>query len=271
MTTGFPFLAETDLHGLVDGYIEPDRRVEALRRLAASPADRARVEAWQGQNDLLRSAFAGIVREPLPPVLDLTAKAQLHCIPANDAPIVAPPGVVEPVPSRRRRVGGAFAAVAVIAAGLWGSWALLDQAGTDDALESATLRGSVDAALVARSSEAVKLAAAAPSAAPRRAAQSLPTTDIPDLHAAGFSFAGADIAAEPMSIVFRYQNGGDERVAVTVAARGRAVDGAGRAAPVRIGNAYSWHKGNKAYAIAGTVRPGRLRALATALQQDDTQ
>lgn len=269
MTAGFPFLAEPDLHGLVDGFIEPERRVEALRRLAASPADRARVEAWQGQNDLLRSAFAGIVREPVPPMLDLTAKAQLHCIPANDAPIVAPPGVVEPAPSRRRRVAGAFAAVTVIAAGLWGSWALLDQAGTNDALQGATLRGSVDAALAARSSEAVKLAAVAPSAAPRRAAESLPTTDIPDLHAAGFSFAGADAMAEPVSIVFRYQNGG-ERVAVSVATRAPSGE-AGSATPVRIGDGYSWHKGNKAYAIAGTVRPGRLRALATALQQDDTQ
>lgn len=259
------FIVDADLHGLVDGHIEPDRRAETLRRLAASPADRARVEAWQSQNDQLRSAFAGVDREPLPFVLDVTAKPRLQAIGANDSPLVDQIGAVRKASARRRPVGLAIATILVIAAGLGGTWLVLDSADTDESISAAQLRGSVDATLATRSAEA--LGQMAPAAVSPDSGAKLPSTDIPDLRASGFSFTGAEVtAAEPASILFRYQNAAAERVAVSVA-RATPNDVA-KAPPVPIGSAYSWHKRDNAFAIAGTLRPARLRAIAVALQND---
>ena len=265
------FIGDADLHGLVDGHLEAPRRAETLRRLAASPADRARVEAWQGQNDLLRNAFAGIDREPLPALLDLKAKPRLHCVPANDAPMLGP-AVTPAAPQRRNHIAFTLATAAFIALGLGGAWMMLDTSDpSEDPIGGAALRGPVDATLASRSIDALaKITPVKVAPSPARAkphGDTLPTTEIPDLRAAGFSFTGADTdLSGPVSIQFRYQDPAANRVVVTVA-RGAPGDTT-PTAPSRIGNAYGWHTHDNAYAIAGTVRPARLRAIAVALQND---
>ena len=264
------FVVDADLHGLVDGHIEADRRADALRRLAGSPSDRAKVEAWQSQNDLLRSAFAGIDREPLPAILDLRAKPRLQCIAANDSPLVEPVGGAFQAAPRQGRFGVAVATILLIALAVGATWAVLNSADPEDTIATPKLRGSVDAALASRSADAISRPAPVLAVTPLREGDRLPTSRIPDLRDAGFSFISAEIdASDPASILFRYQNGMGERVAVSVAYA--APQDEDKTAPVRIGNAYSWRKRDHAFSIAGTLRPGRLRAMALALLNDDAK
>lgn len=271
MTNGTSgFICDADLHGLADGHIEPERRADALRHVAGSPVDRARVEAWQGQNDLLRHAFAGIDREPVPASLDLSTRPKLHCVPANDSSIVGRATRSADMARSRAPFAMAIATFVVLMAGAGGIWMVLDDGATDEARSMSQPRGSVERALATRASDAL---AEMPSTAvmePTLRGDRLPTTQIPDLQAAGFSLKGADVeASEPASIQFRYQNSDGERLVVSVA-RALAPDGE-KGAPVPIGGAFSWHKRDQAFALAGTLRPGRLRAIALSLQNDESR
>lgn len=61
-----PPVREEDLHGLVDGELEPGQREALLRYLAEAPADAARIEDWRRQNETIRAAFARVTAETLP-------------------------------------------------------------------------------------------------------------------------------------------------------------------------------------------------------------
>lgn len=60
-----PPVSESELHGFVDGDLEPGRREVVRSFLANSPADAARVQAWRQQNETIRAAFASVETEPL--------------------------------------------------------------------------------------------------------------------------------------------------------------------------------------------------------------
>jgi anti-sigma factor RsiW len=59
-------ITDDDLHSFFDNELDPSRRQSVLYRLAASPADAARIEDWRLQNEALRAAFADILTEPVP-------------------------------------------------------------------------------------------------------------------------------------------------------------------------------------------------------------
>ena len=75
------------------------------------------------------------------------------------------------------------------------------------------------------------------------------------------------MAAVPASLVFHYENAAADRVVISVARA--ATRSSTPAAPSRIGEAWSWHRRDKAYAMAGTMSASRLHALAAALQGGD--
>ncbi len=251
-------LAEADLHGLVDGHLDAGRRADVLRRLAASPADRALVESWQEQNDLIRASFGDVAREILPVTLDL-APPRLRCVDVDaSGPIAALAS------GNRNRAGTTLLATAlVVAIGLAGSWLLIDQASRGYIPADARLRGSLDATLADRAATAIDAGVAGEI---QRSA-GLPTTRIPDLSAAGFVLTGATTEpTAPASIVFRYRDATNRQVAISV---GRAPRGSVTSAPTLIGNSYTWHRRDAAYALAGTLPSARLREIAVALQSDD--
>lgn len=259
---------DSDLHGLVDGLIEPDRRGEALRRLTTSPADRARVEAWQNQNDLLRSAFGGIAREALPPMLDLRVRPKLLCLPPGET-AAAPAEVAEEAKTvaAHRWVATLFLTLALAGAGFGGWRYFTSMSDLPGVVEAAP----VDAVLATRAEDALTRTGPVPAANPQLA-KALPASRIPDLDAAGFSFVGAETEGHaPASIAFRYQNDYGERLVICVGALGAtATSGAssadkGGTAPTALGDSYTWHQGDHAYAIAGNLRAARLRALAISL------
>ncbi|HUB64424.1 MAG TPA: hypothetical protein VL996_08265 [Methylocella sp.] len=58
-------VSEAELHAFVDGGLERGRQAAVQAFLAASPADAARVETWQRQNERIRAAFASMRSPPL--------------------------------------------------------------------------------------------------------------------------------------------------------------------------------------------------------------
>ena len=239
-------LSDSELHGLIDGQIEVHQRADILRRAAASTVDRERIGSWRSQCELIRAAFQGVDREALPSSLDLRTPAKLHALlPALDD---APPIVI--AKQRRGRLMLPSLAALVAAAGLATTWlaggftlATPEPDTPDRALARRVASGS----------------AAGPAVLPPSA---LPTATIPDLTSLGFALAGAELqAGEPTAMVFRYRNAAAEQITLGIArsddARGTAATP--RAAPV--GSALVWHAGLRTYALAGTMRPERLRIL----------
>lgn len=251
-----PLLSDADLHGLVDGHIDPDRRADVLRRAAASPRDRALIEAWQDQNDMIRAAFAGVESEPVPSGLDLRTPPQLRAVPRVPKPI-AP----VKVPRRGRgRIVGAVVTFAAVTAGLAGSWYV---AGLPAEAPSAppTHSSSLERMLADRTASA--LAFGETDASPRAAvAEPPPTAIIPDLTGDGFTFTGAEARdVRPKTVIFRYRDADDERIAIG-ATRTDGADGP----PVSREAGFTWRNGHVAYAIFGTLPSARLRAIAMGLE-----
>jgi anti-sigma factor RsiW len=79
-----PMVSEEDLQALVDGELKAQKRAAISALLANSPADQAKVEAWQQQNLLLRAAFAPVAHEPVPSHLSTAPGALV--LPAYSAP-----------------------------------------------------------------------------------------------------------------------------------------------------------------------------------------
>ena len=248
-------VTEADLHAFVDGRLTVDRRADVLRLLSSSRSDRILIEAWQDQNDVLRGAFAGVEREPVPATLNLAPLPHLR---------LADPILPEPEPARSRRSGRVFAALAtaaIILAGLAGAWTLSDTSG--GAIVDASSHSSIEEGLARTAVTALADVDAAPQTVGYTAGGGLPTTTIPDLSRAGFGLIRAEMAALPASLVFHYENATADRVVISVT---RSASTRSSQAPARIGGAWSWHRRDKAYAIAGTLPASRLRALATTLQ-----
>ncbi len=256
---GASSVGEADLHALVDNRLESDRRAEVLRRLATSPADRARVEAWQEQNESIRSAFDGIAREAIPRVLDIAPVSSLHGFTDAD------PLSLEGTRFEQARKGAAtLATLLLVAVGVGGSWLLLASSGRNETVASAPMRGTVDEAVALRAAQGFGVdGAQAP-----EVTEALPTTTIPDLSPAGFTLVGAESnLAAPASLVFRYRNPDAEQIVISVArSQGSASSG-----PTRVGRTFSWHRRDKVFAIAGTLVPTRLHDIAVALQDNAAQ
>ena len=272
MVSGTSFLSEAELHGLVDGQIEAERRADVLRRAAKSVIDRERIEAWQGQAELIRAAFRGIDKEVVPPALDLQPPVRLLCLPPalaarSEAADVAPLTVVVSDRPKMWRLAVAGLTVLVVGGGLFvtarvsGMWPSGHFAMQSKSAE--LLSGTVEDVLAGRTAGA--LAATLESSAPAKPV-AMPTTSIPDLTSIGFTLSGAKSqVGELVSLVFRYRNAADEQIVIGVA---RAPGEWRQGVPGAFDDVVVWRVGGKAYAIGGTLRPDRLRAIAASLRDE---
>src|SRR5436305_9463261 len=71
-------VTEDELHAYVDGELPADRQPAVEAWLAAHADDAARVSAWRAQADLIKTRYAGIVREPVPARLGLARLRRLE-------------------------------------------------------------------------------------------------------------------------------------------------------------------------------------------------
>lgn len=78
-------IGESDLHALVDGELDPERRRRVEDHLLTHPGDSALVEGWRRQNAALRAAFEPVALEPTP--LSLREVAARPPAPQGEGPI----------------------------------------------------------------------------------------------------------------------------------------------------------------------------------------
>lgn len=128
-------IEEADLHALVDGELDPERRRKVEDHLLQHPEDAALVEGWRRQNAALRAAFEPVALESLP--LSLREAAVRPLAPQGEGPIETgaihwgrpgaaprPPRRLDDIRASRRRqalvssILTLFAGAAVAAAGL---------------------------------------------------------------------------------------------------------------------------------------------------------
>jgi anti-sigma factor RsiW len=64
-------IAEEELHAYVDNQLDPDRHPAVLRYLQEHPDVARQVAGWRAQRDALRTAFAAVATQPIPPRLEL--------------------------------------------------------------------------------------------------------------------------------------------------------------------------------------------------------
>ncbi len=257
-------LSEAELHGLVDGHVDADRRPDILHRVASSPRDRERVASWQEQSDLIRDVFRGVENESLPSALNLRPPPHT-LVPGNTvswAARISPSSgdeaaIVIGKRSSKRRIIEMVVTTMVVAAGLAGAWTASTSSARAPAM---ALRGSLDETLARHAIAALSVKLPSSMAAD---AAAMPTTSIPDLTSFGFSFSAAEMrAGEPASMIFRYRNGAAEQIAVAVT---RAPGEKLHALEARY-DAFVWRAGPSAYAIAGSLDRDRLRAVAVSLR-----
>ncbi|TLG72213.1 anti-sigma factor [Methylocystis sp. B8] len=79
-------IEEADLHALVDGELDPERRRKVEDHLLQHPEDAALVEGWRRQNAALRAAFEPVALEP-PPLSLREAAARPPAPPVGQGPI----------------------------------------------------------------------------------------------------------------------------------------------------------------------------------------
>jgi len=79
-------IEEADLHALVDGELDPERRRKVEDHLLQHPDDAALVEGWRRQNAALRAAFEPVALEP-PPLSLREAAARPPATPVGQGPI----------------------------------------------------------------------------------------------------------------------------------------------------------------------------------------
>jgi anti-sigma factor RsiW len=59
-------IGEADLVAFVDGRLDPGRKAAVVKWLDENPDERARIDSWRSQDDLLRTALNPILSEPVP-------------------------------------------------------------------------------------------------------------------------------------------------------------------------------------------------------------
>lgn len=64
-------VSEDELHAYVDGELPSDRHPAVEAWLATHPEDAARVATWRLQADAIRSRYADVAKQPVPPKLNL--------------------------------------------------------------------------------------------------------------------------------------------------------------------------------------------------------
>jgi anti-sigma factor RsiW len=270
--------SEGDIHGLVDGRLDAGRQAEMTRRLKSHPVDRARVESWREQNELIKATFSEVESEPVPASLGLAPTPRLRCVssegqsiaPATASGVAATVGRV--AEARRSRARLVALGIATGCVGLTLSWFTLGREPIGADLSSLPSLAQGDAMLAARTLDAIGrapllMAASAPGQ-PNRLLRELPMTAIPDLADSGFSFTGAITQpADPAALIYFYENAKADHLVLGIA-KARRPDAAEGAppAPAQAGRAVTWHAKGRAYALSGTLDIRRLTDIAASLQ-----
>jgi anti-sigma factor RsiW len=247
-------ITEDDLHGYVDGVLEPERQAEVAAYLGDHPDIAKRVAAFTGQRDLLRAALTPIAEEPLPAELNLSR-------------------IIENRARQPSVIPWAMAAMLLLSIGGFGGWAV---------------RGALQpspAGLVALSQEAVvSYRVYAPDRVRPvevRASDSAQLVQwvsdrlqrpvkVPDLAASGYRLMGGRLVATEHgpAAMFMYDDDHGSRIVVLT----RPMSSADQNAPMTpqahgdVGG-FAWADDGVGYSLVGRAAPESLRPIANEVRR----
>ncbi|WP_431256192.1 anti-sigma factor family protein [Roseateles chitinivorans] len=244
-------IVEDDLHAYVDGLLDAERRKAVQDHLDRDPEAAAAVTRLIAQRQLLRSAFAPIVDEPVPERLQLrTLLAQRQAPPA-------------------RQWRWAAAVLVALGAGSVGGWQVRDQWDPVNGAANGGANGIAALAGEARSSY-LAYASDAPEDLDRERLLRVVSdklrrpVEIPDLSAAGYRFAGGRLVATvhgPAGMFF-YDREDGTRMAVMLRPMAVEKEAPMMAQTTRPVGGYSWAMRGLGYSVVGTESPTTLHPVA---------
>jgi anti-sigma factor RsiW len=198
--TGDRPISEEDLHGFIDGMLDPARREAVQRYLDAHPETAARIATYRSQGEALRAALAPFADQPLPAELGLKS-------------------LVEAQRRRFARNRQIAAAVAILCTGGFAGWFGNQSLSAPTRGVHALAQEAVDNYHVyaADAHRPVELTPDERATLVRWVSERLGApVDAPDLRAAGYRFLGGRLVTTPNgpAALFVYEGEAADRLAV---------------------------------------------------------
>lgn len=241
-------ITEEELHALVDGALDPERRADVARYLHDHPDMAERVEGYRRQRDALRARLAPIAEAPLPPELNLRDLVQ-----------------------RRRRAASRWplglAAGLLLSLGMAGGW-LLRGAVRPPETGLVALAGEAESSFRVYATDKerpVELRAGDRPKMMRWMSNRLAyEVGAPDLSAAGYRFMGGRLVATPRgpAALFMYDDDRGTRLVMLSRAMAHERNSPMRSVPGDHSSSIVWSHDGIGYGLTARLDPYRLRQLA---------
>ena len=271
-------ISDADLHALVDGELDGDRKRQAHTHLDSDANDAARVETWRRQNDAIRHAFARVAREPLPLSLSLSASPAPVTPLGMASPLAGPPIRMSQVQQGRRNRQMSLALAAFLAGCVASGVALFSFQREVPVSGTALLSDSSPAAATRRALLAwrvfaldaqrpVEIYAAQKFALSSWLAERVNLAAVPDLSSVGLKLMGGRVVTGengPAALLV-YETGEGARIALYAERRGDP--GVPGVSVTELGGARiaEWRRDGLGHALVGIMPEGNMRAIAELL------
>jgi len=246
-------LTEEDLHGFVDGQLDPERRAEVERLIAAQPDLAQRAAADRRHRAALRAALAPMLAEPVPASLDLGRLLQQR--------------LRRPRPGLWRMAAAVLLGVCLGGAGGW-----LLSAGPPRGLDAVMAEAASSYTVYARDPSRPVEVSNRDSLTQWILSRMHRLVTPPDLSGSGYDFMGGRIVAtgHGPAALFVFRNAAGMRLAVFV--RPVAQD---RTTPIRLMDAADldgcvWMQDGVGYSVIAHESYDRLLELARSVRQQVT-
>lgn len=239
------------LHAYADGELSPEQRAEVDALLARDPEAARKVAGWQRQREQLKSAYQGVLAEPVPPKLAATLRARSQ-------------------PSRLPAWLAMAAAVLLLLCGGMAGWFLRGETA------AITVADLGQQALEAHSVYAVEVRHPVEVAGSDKAhlqawlSKRVGTAfTVPDLTEEGYTLLGGRLLAgnDGPAALLMYEDRKGQRLSVVLAAPGTDMETALKVQEQGRLIACTWQDGKLAVAVAGEMARDPMMALAKAVYE----
>lgn len=239
------------LHAYADGELSPEQRAEVEALMARDPEAARRLADWARQRDLLKTAFDGVLDEPVPPQLAAVLRR-------------APP---------RARLTPLFAmaaAVLLLLCGGLAGWFLKGEAAPSVVADLGREAIAAHSVYAVEVRHPVEVAAADKDHLQAWLSKRVGTAfNVPDLSEQGYQLLGGRLLSgdQGPAAMLMYEDPKGQRLSVVLAAPGTDVETALKVEQQGKLIACTWQDGKLAVAVAGEMDRGPMMTLAKAVYE----